>query len=498
MTDVVDAVVIGAGPNGLAAAVTIARAGLAVRVLEEQPTVGGGSRTLDLGLAEGVVHDLCAAVHPMAWASPFFAAFDLPARGVEFGVPEVSFAQPLDGGRAGIAYRSLDRTAERIGGHDGAAWASLLGPLVQGWRDVVGLALGDHRSVPAGLLSRGTGTAARFGAALVEQGTGAWDRRFHDDEAAALLTGVGAHATTRLPSFAASGTALLLATLAHADGGWPIPRGGSAAITAALVADLLAHGGRIDTGHPVRTVADLPEARAYVFDTTPRTVAEVLASRLSPRVAAALTSFRYGNGAAKVDFVLSGPVPWSDPEVGKAGTVHVGGTRAEMVAAEAAVAAGRHPARPVALVSDPTVVDPSRRVGELRPLWSYAHVPAGSPRDVTEDVTAQIERFAPGFRDLVVAARCIPAAQMSRHNANYVGGDIASGAMSLRQTLARPTSRWDPYDVGLEGVYLCSASTPPGPGVHGLGGWYAARRVLRREFDVRTEPSLSPLPSLLA
>ncbi|WP_265522529.1 phytoene desaturase family protein [Oerskovia flava] len=494
MSETVDAVVVGSGPNGLAAAVTLARAGLTVRVLEAQPTVGGGARTLDLGLADGIEHDICSAVHPLAWASPFFEAFDLRARGVDLLVPEISFAQPLDEGRAGIAYHSVERTAERIGGPDGAAWSALLGPFSRSWREVVALALGDKRSIPSGLVPGGLTTAARFGAAVLEQGTRAWNRRFAGDEAAALLTGVAAHAITPLPSLGGAGTALLLGSLAHAEGGWPIPRGGSGAIVAALVADLLAHGGEVVTDHPVRTRRDLPPARAYLFDTTPRAVLEVFGERVPTKAAQALARFRYGNAAAKVDFVLSGPVPWAEPEVGRAGTVHVGGSRAQMAAAEAAVAAGRHAGRPLVLVSDPTVVDPSRGSGGLRPLWSYAHVPAGSTVDVTEAVTAQIERFAPGFRDVVVSSRCVPAAHMSEHNANYVGGDIAAGAVTMWQMVARPSLRRDPYDTGVDGVYLCSASTPPGPGVHGLGGWNAARRVLRREFDLRSEPSLAPPP----
>jgi len=493
MTENLDAVVVGSGPNGLAAAVTLARAGLAVRVLEAQPTVGGGSRTLDLGLGAGLVHDVCSAVHPLAWASPFFEAFDLAARGVELLAPEVSYAHPLDGGRAGVAYRDLDRTVDRLGGRDGTAWRALLGPLADGWRDVVALALGDKRTVPGRVLRPdGAAVAARFGAAVLEQGSGAWRRRFDGEEAGALLTGVAAHAITPLPSLAGAGTALLLAALGHAPGGWPVPRGGSGTIVAALVEDLRAHGGDVVTGHRVASRADLPRARAYVFDTTPRVVADVFGDRLSPRTEASLRRFRHGDAAAKVDLVLSGPVPWADPEVARAGTVHVGGTRGEMASAESDVHAGRHAERPVVLVSDPTVVDPGRAAGGLRPLWTYAHVPAGSTRDVTQDVLAQLERFAPGVRDLVVASRCVPAAEMSRHDESYVDGDIAGGAVTMWQMVARPTPRVDPYAVGLEGVYLCSASTPPGPGVHGLGGWHAARRVLRREFDVRHDPDLRP------
>jgi len=480
----VDVVVVGSGPNGLAAAVTMARAGLSVTVLEAQPDAGGGARTLDLGLAAGLVHDICSAVHPMAWASPFFRAFGLERR-VELLVPEASYAQPLPGGRAGIAWHDLERTVDDLG-VDGPAWRSLVGALAARTPAVVAAALGDKRSIPAGLLPGGLLGAARFGLGILEQGTPGWDLRFRGDVAPALLTGVAAHAITPLPSPAAAGTALLLASLAHAGRGWPIPRGGSGAIVAALVEDLRAHGGTVVTDHPVRSRRDLPDARCYLFDTTPRTLLKVLGDELPARRRAALERYRHGNAAAKVDLVLSGPVPWAHPDVARAGTVHVGGTRAEMAHAEAEVHAGRHAERPVCLVSDPTVVDAGRAHGGLRPLWTYTHVPAGSDVDVTEAVVAHIERYAPGFRDVVVASRCVPASRMSHHNANLVGGDIAAGAVDLRRMFARPTADIDPYAVGADGVYLCSAATPPGPGVHGLGGWFAARRALRREFGIHT------------
>lgn len=489
--EVRDAVVVGAGPNGLAAAVTLARAGLDVLVLEGQPTAGGGSRTVDLGLAPGIVHDLCSAVHPLALASPFLRAFDLGARGVELVVPEVSYAQPLIGRPAALAYRSLERTAEELGA-DGRAWRGLLGPLVRGREAVVDLALGDHRSVPPSLLTpAGARAAAAFAAGVVEQGGPWWGARFREEAAPALLTGVAAHAITALPSLAGAGTALMLAALAH-DPGWPVPAAGSQAIADALLADLRAHGGEVRTGEPVRTWRTLPRARAYLFDTSPATLAAVWGARMRPSARRGFGRFRYGDAAAKVDFVLSGPVPWSDERVGAAGTVHVGGTRAEMVAAERDVAAGRLPARPMMLVSDPTVVARSRGAGGLRPLWTYAHVPAGSAADVTELVTAQLERFAPGFRDVVVAAHVIPAARMPEHDEAFVGGDIASGAVTMRRMALGARVAWNPYDGGVPGVYLASQSTVPGPGVHGMAGWYAARRALAERFGRRDAPDLGP------
>lgn len=486
-----DVVVVGSGPNGLAAAVTLARAGLSVLVLEAAATPGGGARTEWLGLADGVEHDLCSAVHPLALASPFFQAFDLAARGVELLLPQVQYAHPLDGGRAGIAYRDLERTAAGLG-RDARAWRTLLGPLAGAPDATVALALGDRRLHRISLPDAATAVrvGAHLGLSVAEQGSPLWGVRFAEDVAPALLTGVAAHAITPLPGLVAAGTALLLGSLAHA-GGWPIPRGGSGAITAALLADLAAHGGQVRTGELVRGA--LPPARAYVFDTSPLAAAQILGERMPAAAARALRRFRYGNAAAKVDFVLSGPVPWAHPEVALAGTVHVGGGRAELVRAEREVARGRHAVRPVVLASDPTVVDPARASGGLRPLWTYAHVPAGSGVDQTEAVTAQIERFAPGFRDVVVASRALTAQQMGEHNANYVGGDIAAGAVTAWQMAARPTPRLPPYGTGVEGAYLCSASTPPGPGVHGLGGWYAARRVLRDRFGIRELPSLAPV-----
>lgn len=486
MRETWDAVVVGSGPNGLAGAVTLARAGLGVLVLEAQETIGGGARTVDLELAPGTVHDTCSAVHPLAVASPFFDRFDLAARGVDLVVPEIAYAQPLEHGPAGIAYTSLARTGAELG-PDGARWVSLFEPLTERWDSLVAIALGDRsRDLPGALAKAGLRSVLQTAVRLLSEGTPLARGRFSGDVAPALLTGVAAHAIGPLPSLVAAGSILMLGTLAHTVG-WPIPVGGSQAITDALVEDLRAHGGEIRTGEPVAHWRTLPRARVYLFDTSAPALAHIWGDRMPTRVRSALEGVRPGPAAAKVDYVLSGPVPWSDPRVAGAGTVHVGGTRAEMVASEAEVSAGRLSERPLVLFSDPTVGDPGREVGGLRPGWSYAHVPQGCTLDPTELVTAQIERFAPGFRDVVVAAQGVPASEMSSHNANYIGGDIALGSLGIASMAQRPRWVLDPYSVGIPGVYLCSSAATPGPGVHGMAGWHAARRALVDRFG-RTEP----------
>ena len=491
---VLDAVVVGSGPNGLAAAVTLARAGLSVLVLEAESTAGGGARTLDLGLAPGLTHDLCAAVHPLAVASPFFRAFDLAARGVDLRTPDVSYAQPLDDAPAALAHRDLERTVADLG-TDGPTWRRLFEPLAAAPEAVIELALGDKRSLPRLRGLADLRAAAGFAAGAVLDGTLAWNLPWRTDAASALLTGVATHAIGRQPSPTTAGTGLLLAALAHADG-WPIPAGGSQAITDALLADLAAHGGEVRTGTRVRSLADLPPASAILLDTTAEAAAAILGDFLPSRVGAGLRRLGHGPGAAKVDLVLDGPIPWADPRVGDAGTVHVGGTRAQMAAAEAEVLRGRMPARPVVLVSDPGVHDASRVVDGLRPVWAYAHVPADCPIDPTRFVLAQLERFAPGIRDRIVAVQGTPASRMGEHNANLVGGDISGGRMSLGRLVARPRYAWSTHRLAGAGntpaAYLCSSATTPGPGVHGMAGLYAARSVLRDVFGVQELPDVGP------
>lgn len=476
----VDAVVVGAGPNGLAAALVLAGAGLEVVVYEAAPTIGGGARTAELTLP-GFRHDVCSAAHPMGLASPFFRAFDLAAHGVRMLRPTVSYAHPLDGGGAGLAWRDLERTVDGLG-RDGPAWRSLLGPLVDRWQGLTGAALSDLRSIPPDVL-----TAARLALRVAEQGSPLWGARFGGSLAPALLTGVSAHAIAAPRAPVPAGVGMVLAALGHAVG-WPIPLGGSQTIVDAMAAELRRRGGRILTGRHIGSLSELPRSRAVLLDLSPAGLLRIAGDALPGRYARRLRAYRYGGAACKVDFALSGPVPWKASGCELAGTLHLVGTREEALAVEREVAAGRHPERPYVLAVQPGVVDPTRAPAGRHTLYTYAHVPHGSSLDMGEAVTGQLERFAPGFRDLVLARHVVPAAGLAEHNPNYVGGDITGGALSLWQTAMRPVPGLDPYATPLPGVYLCSASTPPGPAVHGMCGLYAAGRVLRRRFGVTTDP----------
>ncbi|MFK4759404.1 phytoene desaturase family protein [Microbacterium sp. ZW T5_45] len=478
------ATVIGSGPNGLVAAVSLARAGYEVTVLEAADTIGGGIRTTEATLP-GFLHDVCSAVHPAALTSPVFRAFGLAER-IDWIHPEISYAHPLDGGRAGIAWRDIERTASGLG-EDAQAWRALLRPLSSHIDGVVDFTGSQMLRIP-----REPITAFRYAIRMLEQGTPLARRTFRTDEAAALLAGVLAHGTTPLPSLAGAAAGLLIAAHGHA-GGWMYPRGGAQRIADALVDDLRAHGGTVEAGHRVDDLGSLDwgdPARGDVvlLNSSPRLT--LTHPGIPPRYAAAIRGYRYGAGVAKVDFALDGPIPWTNAEVAQAPTVHVGGTQAEVWASENAVAHGTVSERPYVLAVQPSVFDPSRAPEGKAVLWSYIHVPHGSGIDATELVTAQIERFAPGFRDLILAHHSVPASSREAVNPSEIGGDVIGGAFMIRQAIRRPVLSPVPWRTPMPGVYLSSAATPPGPGVNGMAGWYAARTVLA---DAGTPATLDEL-----
>jgi phytoene dehydrogenase-like protein len=469
-----DAIVVGAGPNGLAAAITLARAGRSVRVYEAAPHVGGGTRTEELTLP-GYRHDVCATIIPLALASPFFRTVDLVARGVEFVHPDAPFAHPLDGGRAAVVERSIAATAAGLGEPDGRAWQRLFGRLTQAADD-----LGEELFRPVVHVPRHPLSLLRFASPAVRSAAGLARSRFQDPPAQALFAGAAAHAMLRLDRPLSASFGLVLATYAHAVG-WPMVRGGVAALADALAGELMSLGGEIVTQHHVTSVDELPRARATLLDMTPRQLLAIAGTRLPDAVRRRAHRFRYGPGVFKVDWALDGPVPWAAEGPRRAATVHLGGTLEEIAASEADVAAGRHPDRPYVLFVQYAAWDPSRAPAGKATAWAYCHVPSGSTIDMTDRVETQVERFAPGFRDRILARSTHDAVGMEAHDANYVGGDINGGIQDIRQLVFRPWPSRDPYRVAA-GLYLCSSSTPPGGGVHGMSGMLAARSALRHDL----------------
>jgi phytoene dehydrogenase-like protein len=468
VTSGAEAVVVGSGPNGLAAALTLAHRGVAVRVLEGASTVGGGCRTEELTLP-GYRHDVCAAVHPLMGASPFFARLELGRHGVRLLQPEVPFAHPLGGERAALVLKEL--------GPDGPVDRGLFGQLLRHAEELVSYVLSPMRRLPPPSLA-----LARFGTAGIGSAV-RLARRFKGEEARALVAGASAHSMLPLSRPPSAAFGLLLTLLAHYVG-WPHVEGGSARVVEAMVAELEIAGGQVESGRPVGSLAELDDAdaRAILLDVAPGGLAALAGSRLPVSYRRALERFRHAPGVCKVDWALAGPVPWAAEACRRAGTVHVGGTFEEVAYSEAEVAAGRHPGSPFVIIAQPSVVDQTRAPQGHATLWGYCHVPQGSGVDMTQAIERQIERFAPGFGDLVLDRRVRTAEQVELHNPNCVGGDITGGAQTLRQTFLRPVARWNPYRTPIEGVYLCSASTPPGAGVHGMCGANAAGVALRERF----------------
>ena len=466
------AIIVGGGPNGLAAAARLARAGLDVTVLEGSDSIGGGTRSSEM-IVPGLVHDHCSAFHPIAAASPLFAALDLTAGGsLKWLQPEVDCAHPLDDGSAGVMWRSIERTTEHLGS-DGQRWRRVFEPLASHFDDLFADA-----SQPALRVPRHPLTLARFGAGAMLPAV-AVGRLWRTEQAEALWAGVAAHAFNRLDRPMTSAVGMMLIAAGHARG-WVVAEGGSQAIARALVTDIERHGGRIETGVRITSAGDLPPSDVVMLDVSPSMAADILGERLPARVARSYRRFRHGPGAFKVDFAIEGNVPWAAPAARCAGTVHLGGRLDETVASEEAVHRGAMPDRPFVLVGQQYLADPARSVGDIHPLWTYAHVPHAYGGDATEAIIAQIERFAPGFRDRIIGMAVRSTTEMSVDNPNYVGGDVIGGASSLRQLLFRPRFAVDPYSTGIEGTYLCSASTPPGAGAHGMCGANAADRALAR------------------
>jgi len=466
-----DAVIVGAGPNGLAAAITLARAGRSVLVVEGKETVGGGTRSCELTLP-GFVHDICSAIHPLGVASPFFRDLPLADYGLAWVFPPAALAHPLDDGTAILVERSVAATAAQLG-PDAGAYRRLLGALAADWRHVLAEMLGPLR-FPRHPLSM-----VRFGLPALLPAASLARTLFRGERARALFAGMAAHAMLPLtwPGTAAFG--LMLGALAHAVG-WPMARGGSQAIADALAAHLRRLGGEIVTGRPITAMSDLPPAAAVLFDVTPRQLEQIAGGRLPDAYRRKLRGYRYGPGVFKVDYALDGPAPWRAAACLQAGTVHLGGTLDEIAVAEAAIWRGEHPERPYVLFVQQTPFDPTRAPVGQHTAWAYCHVPHGSTMDMTARIEAQIGRFAPGFRDRILARSTRHAAAMEAYNPNYIGGDINGGVQDLRQLFTRPVARLDPYTTPVKGLYLCSSSTPPGGGVHGMCGYWAAQSALRR------------------
>lgn len=461
------AIVVGAGPNGLSAAARLARAGVSVTVLEGAATIGGGTRTSE-AIVPGLLHDHCSAVHPLALGSPLFRELDL--QGITWRATEVACAHPLDDGTAGSFSRSFEHTAAALGA-DGTRWRQVFEPVAEHFDDLFSDISQPILRVPGHPV-----TLARFGARAAIPAT-VLGRVWTTPQARALWSGVAAHAFWRLDRPFTSAIGVTLTAAAHAYD-WVVAEGGSRAITDALAADVIAHGGTITTGVSVTSVADLPPHDILMLDVSPSIALRILGDRVPSGIARAYRRFVHGPGAFKVDFAVEGGIPWTAEAASRAGTVHLGGRLEEVVAGEFEVHNGRMPERPFVLVGQQYLADPTRSVGNVHPVWTYAHVPHGYAGDATESIIAQIERFAPGFRDRVVGTAVRSATEMAVYNPNYVGGDIIGGAASLRQTIFRPRFGPHPYDTGVPGVFLCSASTPPGAGAHGMCGANAAARAL--------------------
>lgn len=471
MSNEYDAVVVGAGPNGLAAAIELAKKGKRVCVYEANQRIGGSASSKELTLP-GFVHDICSAVHPLGVGSPFFQSLSLKGHGLEFIFPPAAVAHPFDDGTALLLHKSVQKTSAQLGA-DARSYVRLFEPIVRDWKILAPQLLGPI-SLPSHPFAM-----TRFGLSAIRSASGFLKSRFKEDRTRAFFAGSVAHSCLSLDHLGTTAFGLVLITLGHVFG-WPVPRGGTQNISEALAAHLKSLGGEIVTGVRVESIDDLPAARCVLFDVTPRQLLRILGDGLSASFKNKLNNYRYGPAAFKLDWALDGPVPWRATECTQAATVHLGGSFAEIEASEKAVWEGKCAERPFVLVAQPSLFDSSRAPEGKHTLWAYCHVPNGSDFDMTDRIEAQLERFAPGFRSRILARSVMPPAQLELHNANLVGGDINGGVATINQLFTRPTIHT--YSTSLKDVYICSSSTPPGGGVHGMCGYHAARTALRKSF----------------
>jgi phytoene dehydrogenase-like protein len=470
-----DAIVVGSGPNGFAAAIAMQQVGLSVLILEGKQQIGGGMRSAEFTIP-GFQHDICSAIHPLAVASPFFRSLPLAQHGLEFIYPNVAAAHPLDDRETGFMYRSAHETAQLLG-EDSAAYLELVEPLLTDWAETT-------KDVLAPLhFPRRPARMIKFGLKAILPAT-QLAKCFQSKKAKALWAGMAAHSMEPLGNTTTSAIALVLMLAAH-TWGWPVPKGGSVSIANALASYFTSIGGKIETNFYVRSLSQLPSSHAVLFDVTPKQLLQIAGSEFSSFYQWQLKRYRYGMGAFKIDWALDGAIPFSNPHCNLASTVHLGNTLEEIKNAEQMVFEGKHPERPFVLLAQQSLFDPSRAPVGKQTGWAYCHVPNGSTVDMTDRIEDQIERFAPGFKDRIIARHVMDARQMEEYNPNYIGGDINGGMLDIGQLFTRPALRFSPYRTSAKGLYICSSSTPPGGGVHGMCGYHAAKRALKDIFDIK-------------
>lgn len=470
-----DAVVVGSGPNGLSAAIVLQQAGLSVLVVEAKTTIGGGLRSAALTLP-GFLHDVCSAIHPMALASPFFNTLPLAEYGLQYIHPPVAAAHPFDDGSAAALTASVETTIQSLDKADAATYRELVEPFIADWPNLVPQLLGPLR-MPSHPLA-----LARFGLPALMPST-SLARRFKGRNAKGLWAGMAAHSIQPLTNMATSAIGLVLMVAGH-TGGWPLPKGGSQSIAQALAAYFVSLGGKIETGYTVRSIDQLPSSHAVLFDVTPQQLLNIAGERFSALYRWQLKRYRYGAGVFKIDWALSEPIPFKAAACREAGTVHIGNTLEEITAGEQQIWNGQHPEKPFVLLAQQSLFDASRAPEGKHTAWAYCHVPNGSQKDMTEIIEKQVARFAPGFRDTILARHVMNTAQLESYNANYIGGDINGGVIDIRQLYTRPALRLSPYTTSAKGIFICSSSTPPGGGVHGMCGYHAAQRALKDIFHL--------------